>query len=366
MDKLSEARKTINEIDSEMAKLFCKRMEAVKLVAQHKAEHGLPVFDREREEALIKKNEELIKDETIREYYINFLRKVMDISKSYQTRLLSGLTIAYSGVEGAFAHIAAQKHFPSSRLVSFESFKDAYNSVVNGEADAAVLPLENSYAGEVGQVIDLIFSGPLYINSTLELAITHNLLAVPNSKVSDIKTVYSHPQALAQCAKYIRKNGFEQVPYTNTALAALYVKEQNDPHIAAIASKETAELYGLEVIDHDVNASRSNTTKFGIFSRAANDSEKLNAERFIIVFTVKNEAGALAEIINKIGKYGYNMINLRSRPMKDSLWQYYFFVEAEGNVYTENGKKMMDELSASCNKLKLVGSYSKFSEEEKL
>ena len=359
MDKLENARRKINDIDSQMASLFCERMQAVEDVAEYKRQHALPIFDQSREAQIIKKNSQNVSDPTLREYYVNFIQRVMEISRSYQARLQSGLVVAYSGVEGAFAHIAAHKYFPNAKLVSFESFSEAYSAVVRGECDTAVLPLENSYAGEVGQVMDLIFSGPLYVNGVQEIAITHNLIAIPSAKPEDITKVYSHPQALAQCAKYIKEKGFEQNPYENTALAALYVKEQNDPHLAAIASRETAELYGLKVLDHDINASRSNTTRFGIFSRSENIAQKDAGERFILVFTVKNEAGALAKIVSVIGKYGYNMINLRSRPMKELLWQYYFFVEAEGSINSENGKKMLEELSSSCDKLKLVGSYAK-------
>lgn len=364
MDKLENARKKINSIDEKMAALFCERMDAVKAVAEYKTEHGLPIFDAEREAQVIKKNANFVDDPTLREYYVNFIQKVMEISKSYQSRLQSGLVVAYSGVEGAFAHIAAHKYFPHAKLVSFGSFKDAYDSVVSGECDTAVLPLENSYAGEVGQVMDLIFSGPLYVNGVIDLAVTHNLIAIPEAKIEDITDVFSHPQALAQCAKYIKEKNFVQNSHTNTALAALYVKEQNNPHYAAIASRETAELYGLRVLDHDINSSRSNTTRFGVFSRVENAAQKDGNEKFILVFTVKNEAGALAKIIHIIGKYGYNMINLRSRPMKELLWQYYFFVEAEGNINSVEGKKMLEELADSCDKLKLVGSYSKSSDNQ--
>lgn len=359
MDKLEIARKKINDIDRQMASLFCERMTAVEDVAEYKREHALPIFDGSREAQIIEKNAQSVTDPRLREYYVNFIQKVMEISRSYQSRLQAGLTVAYSGVEGAFAHIAAHRYFPNAKLVSFESFKSAYDAVVSGECDTAVLPLENSYAGEVGQVMDLIFSGPLYINGVQEIAITHNLISVSGARIDEITDVFSHPQALAQCSKYIKEKGFNQNSYENTAAAALYVKEKNDPHLAAIASRETAELYGLDVLDHDINSSRSNTTRFGIFCRAENTAQKNAGERFILVFTVKNEAGALAKIVNIIGKYGYNMINLRSRPMKELLWQYYFFVEAEGNINSENGKKMLDELSPSCDKLKLVGSYAK-------
>lgn len=359
MNELENARKKINKIDREMAELFCERMNAVADVAAYKAEHALPIFDGDREAQVIKNNAQYVSDTALREYYVNFIQKVMEISRAYQSRLQEGLVVAYSGVEGAFAHIAAHKYFPYAKLVSFESFKDAYDAVVRGECDTAVLPLENSYAGEVGQVMDLMFSGPLYVNGVNEIAITHNIMAIPGARLEEITDVFSHPQALAQCAKYIKEKNFNQNSYTNTALAALYVKEQNNPHFAAIASRETAELYGLEVLDHDINASRSNTTRFGIFSRAENSALADSADRFILVFTVKNEAGALAEIVRKIGDGGYNMVNLRSRPMKELLWQYYFFVEAEGNINTEKGRRLLEELSASCDMLKVVGSYAK-------
>lgn len=357
MDKINEARTIINEVDKEMASLFEKRMKAVKMVAEYKKEMGLPVLDEAREKTVVERNVEYIKDSETRGYYQEFIKNTMKISRDYQHKLLQGSKVAYSGVEGAFAHIASKNVFPDATLISYQSFKSAYKSVVNGDCDAAVLPIENSFAGEVGQVLDLMFSGDLYINGVFDLPIVHNLLAKKGSKLSDIKKVVSHPQALSQCALYIEEHHFAQSEATNTAVAAKLVAESNDSSIAAIASSDTAKLYGLEVIDHDINESSTNTTRFAVFTRSRNDSkEKDNC--FLLLFTVTNTAGSLAKAIDIIGKNGFNMKVLRSRPMKDLAWMYYFYVEAEGNINSLNGQKMLEELKPYCDKLKVVGNYS--------
>ncbi|MBQ7333355.1 MAG: chorismate mutase [Clostridia bacterium] len=360
MNLLDKARQTINETDEKMAELFEKRMRAVELVAEHKMKHGLPILDKEREAFVIKKNSELIKDKTLREYFVKFLESNMNISKSYQLRISEGMNVAYCGTEGAFAHIATAKIFPTAKKSAFGDFASAYDAVVSGKCDAAVLPVENSFNGEVGQVTDLMFSGSLYINDMLELAVTQDLVALPGASLSDIKEVISHPQALGQCSDYIRNHGFIQREYSNTALAAKYVKEKGDKSLAAIASEEAAEIFGLQVLERKINESSINTTRFAVFSRAENKHKTSEmGVHTILLFTVRNVPGSLARAIDIIGKHGFNMRSLRSRPMKDLLWQYYFYVEAEGNINTPEGAAMMLELEDFCDKLKAVGTYVK-------
>ena len=357
-DKLTEARKKINEIDKEMARLFVERMRAAELVAEHKKEHGLEVLDPVREAEVIKRNSELVEDETYREYYVNFQKSTMAISRAYQTRLLEGMRIAYSGTEGAYAHIAATKLFPTANKIGYGNFDAAYAAVESGECDVAVLPIENTYNGDVGQVIDLMFSGSLYVNNMTDLAISHDLLAPKGVRIEDVKTVFSHPQALGQCHAYILKHGFEEIEFSNTALAAKHVADLNDVTTAAIASAEAAEIFGLDVLDTNVNASRSNTTRFAVLSRSRNQQSSADARvRSILFFTVKNKAGALSKAIEVIANHGFNMGVLRSRPMKELMWQYYFYVETEGDLGSENGKKMMEDLKKHCDRLKVVGSY---------
>lgn len=360
MSSLEEARKIINETDAKMAELFCIRMKASEVVCAYKKEHGLQIRDAAREAEVICRNAENIEDKTMREYYVRFLSENMALSRAYQERLMNGMKVAYSGTEGAFAHIATCKLFPSAQKIAYPDFAAAYGAVQNGECDVAVLPTENSHNGEVGQVTDLMFSGALYVNNVMELAVTQDLLALPGAALSDIKKVVSHPQAIGQCAEFIKQKGFSVQEYANTALAAKYVAENGDKSVAAIASAEAAELFGLSVVEKNINANRNNTTKFAVFSRANNDySANEGNIHTILMFTVRNEAGALARAMEIIGRHGFNMLTLRSRNMKQLLWQYYFYVELEGNIRSDEGKSMLEELHGCCDKLKVVGSFKK-------
>lgn len=358
MSSLDEARKKINEVDKKMAELFVERMDAARMVADYKKEHGLKIYDKAREDEVIRRNSVLVENKEIRSYYVKFLENNMAVSRMYQDKLMEGMKVAYSGTEGAFAHIATEKLFPTARKLSYPDFTAAYNAAESGECDAVVLPLENSYNGEVGQVTDLMFSGNLYVNAITDILVSQDLLCVPGATLSDIKTVVSHPQALGQCAKYIRDHGFSEREYSNTALAAKYVSELGDKSVAAIASEEAGRIFGLDLLERNINASNTNTTRFAVFSRSQNShSENAKGVHTIILFTVRNEAGALAKAIDIIGKHGFNMRSLRSRPMKKLLWQYYFYVEAEGNVASKMGKEMLAELENYCDKLKVAGTF---------
>ncbi len=357
---LEEARKIINDVDTQMAELFVKRMRAAEMVYEHKKKMGLPILDQARETAVIERNTKRIEDEVLKGYYIDYLKNVMSISRAYQYRMQNGLKVAYSGVEGAFAHIAAGRIFPESQRISCRDFKAAYESVVNGENDVAVLPIENSYAGEVGQTIDLIFSGSLFINGIYELEIHQNLLGVPGSSVEDIKKVISHPQALSQCHDYIKSRALETEEANNTAVAAKQVALTKDKHIGAIASVETAEIYGLTVLHQNINKSSENTTRFAVLSRVQANSPSL--ANSVLMFTVKHEAGSLANAISIIGKFGYNMTALRSRPLRKHSWQYYFYIEIDGTTNSAEGKQMLEELNKVCDKLKVVGTFAPHTE----
>ncbi len=358
--KLDEARKIINEVDTQMAELFVKRMRAAEMVFEHKREFGLPILDQKREDAVVEKNAAMIEDEVIKGYYIDYIKHLMSVSRAYQYRMQSGLKVAYSGVPGAFAHIAAGRIFPDSNRVSYRDFKSAYDSVVNGESDVAVLPIENSYAGEVGQTIDLIFSEGLFINGIYELEIHQNLLGTSDATVEDIQKVTSHSQALSQCHDYITLRGFDTEEANNTAVAARMVADRNDKTLAAIASVETAEIYGLKVLEANINKSGENTTRFAVLSKVRANTPSFSNS--VLMFTVKNEAGSLANAISIIGKYGYNMTALRSRPLKKHSWQYYFYIEIDGTTETAEGKKMIEELNKVCDKLKVAGTFAPHSE----
>ena len=365
MRDIKEIRNNIDDIDKKMAILFEQRMELVKDVALYKKDKGLPIGDAKREKSIILKTKNSISDENIKEYYISFIKNNMDISKKYQIRLLKGLKVAYSGTVGAFSYICACELFPSAKKVAYGGFKACYEAVENLECDIAILPIENSFQGDVGQVNDIMFKGDLYIKGMYDLPVVHDILGVKGAKISDIKTLVSHPQALAQCQNFIKKNKIKTIDYSNTALAASYVKEKNDKSIAAIASSKCAKYFDLECLYHSVNDDRNNTTRFAIFSKSSKafitDKEDTY---FSLVFTSANEAGSLAKALDIIGKYGFNMRTLRSRPMKNLMWQYYFYIEAKGDITSKNGKECLKELEKYCDKIKVIGSYNNISYKE--
>ncbi len=357
-NKIDILRDRIERIDGDMAALFEQRMECAAEIAAYKREKGLPILDKGREKILIERNTAKLVNREYEPYYREFLTGMLDISKKYQHRLSEGLRVAYSGIEGSFASICVSRIFPEAMRVPHKSFADAYNAVSAGACDLAVLPIENSYAGEVGQVADLMFDGDLFINGVYELPVSQCLLGVPGATVDTIKTVISHPQALDQCAGFIRTHGYEVIQAENTARAAKQVADRGDITVGSIASVETAELYGLHIIDHDINENSQNTTRFAVFSKSA-DSMKNDDEysTFILMFTIKNEAGTLAETLSILGKYGYSMRVIRSRPLKDRNWQYYFYTEVEGRLSSENGEKMLADLKKNCEFFKVLGTY---------
>ena len=360
---INEIRKDITRTDDKIAQLFEERMRLAAQVAEYKKANCLPIYDAKREEEVLRKGAARISEPEIQSYYYNFQKKLMELSRSYQNKIMNGLKVAYCGTEGAFAHIAAGKIFPTSKLVPFGSFKKAYEAVESGDCDCAVLPVENSFAGDVDQVNDLMFFGTLFVNGMYDLAVTHDLLGIREARVEDIKTVVTHPQALSQCSAFIKEHNLKEIEYSNTALAAEYVKEQNDRSLAAIASAETAEKTGLSVIARSINDDRTNTTRFAVFSRVDSRTAGESGKPFFsLLFTARNEAGSLAKALTILGRHGFNMRTLRSRPMKELLWQYYFYVEAEGDIYDENGRACIEEMKSCCDKLKIVGSYNNLSD----
>lgn len=358
MTELEKARQIINDVDKQMADLFEKRMDAARIVAEYKKQNGLKIDDFAREEQVISNNTALIKDEDYKSYYINFLRETINLSKLLQHRLLEGMRVAYSGVEGAFANIVAERIFPDANCIGYKDFEAAYNAVVSGECDCAVLPIENSFNGDVGKVMDLSFFGSLFVNGIYDADIVQNLLGVKGAEIKDIKKVISHSQALGQCASYIEKHGFQTVEAVNTAVAAKQVAESGDIHIAAIGSEEAAEKFGLQKLESHINESNQNSTRFAVFSRS--EKAKLSTDNhFIMLFTVNNAAGSLGKAVSVIGEHGFNLKALKSRPTKELVWDYYFYVEGEGNIASEQGRKMLEKLSECCSNLKILGSFEK-------
>lgn len=354
---IAEARKNIDRIDREMAELFAERMQAAAVVAAYKEEHGLPVEDKAREAEMIARNTERLPP-AYRPYYRNFLVGTITESKRYQRLLVSGLRVAYSGVEGAFAHVATMRIFGEpGEKVACPDFATAYRSVESGACHCAVLPIENSYAGDVGQVMDLAWRGSLTISGIYDLPLSQCLLAKPGVTLAEVREVVSHPQALAQCQPYLRRQGWIQTTAVNTAVAARTVAAGERREVAVIAARETAELYGLQVLENDINEQKSNTTRFAVFSTAACEI-KPSDNHFVLLFSCKNQPGTLGDAISVISRHDYNLKCLKSHPTGVENWAYYFYAEGEGNLGTEAGQTMRRELERVCNSVRVLGSFS--------
>ena len=358
MNLLENARERINRIDAEMAKLFAERMEAARDVAEYKKQNGMPIFDASREAQVIERNSAMVEDDTLRPFYVEFLKNNMKVSKEYQRQLLNGMKVAFCGVRGAFAVSAAIKIFDGSTVVPYPGFKDAYASVENGECDVAVLPIENSFEGDVAPVLDLMFFGSLYAKGVYELEVVQNLLVKLGTRLEDIKEVVSHPQALGQCSKFIEDHGFIATEMSNTALAAKLVSESSRCDIAAIASEDAGNLYGLTNLVPHINTSSANVTRFVVLSRAK-DTPRSSDKKFILCFDVKNESGCLGKALSIIGDYGFNLSALKSRPTKELIRDYYFYAEGDGNIYGDVGVLMTKKLGEVCDSVKIIGSFEK-------
>ena len=356
MDKLSQARAVIDEVDAQMARLFCLRMDAVRDVVAYKKENGLPVLDASREEAVVEKNLALLPDKAYAELYEDFVRHNMALSRAFQSRVLARDTVAYQGVEGAFSHIALTRLFPHASAKAYPTWAQVFDAVEKGEAACGVLPFENSHAGDVSEVLDLCFAHEdLCVQQVYDLPVSQNLLGMPGAKLSGVKKVVSHPQALQQSAKFLRTLGLETQPMANTAAAAKYVAETKDPTLAAIASKETAELYGLAVLAEDVNTSESNTTRFIVIGKQMAAA----GNRFSLLFTVDHVAGSLARVVQAIGEMGFNMECIKSRPMPHVPWEYYFYVELVGDVSGGSSRVLLEKLKGLCRTARVLGVYGR-------
>ena len=356
MDALEQARAEIDTVDAQLAALFERRMAAVLQVAEYKRAHGLPIYDAAREAAVLEKAAARIQQLALRPYYKDHVQHMMDIAKQYEAAVLGRNRAAYQGVEGAFAHIALKALFPHAEAVSYSTWDEVFEAVASGEAAHGVVPFENSHAGDVSAVLDLCYNHPeLWVVDVYDLPISQNLLVLPGTQLSQLRTVYSHQQAIAQSETFLKQFRLPATAMANTAMAAKFVAESGDATKAAIASAETAALYGLEILVPNINTDGDNTTRFIVLSR-----EKPTAgKRFSLLVTVDNMPGKLAEVIQVIGASGFNMESIKSRPMPHVPFEYYFYVELVGDAAAGETAALLRELDRTCRTVRLLGVYTK-------
>ena len=377
---LGEIRKRIDQIDRKLVELIEERLEIVKEVALYKKENNMKIFDRKREEEVIDKNLSNVKNEELKHYIEIILKDIMDSSKEYQKFKIgspkkyvnslnfNGKKLGYTGVPGAYAYevmINLLKNSKNSdgstgvrakKILNFNTHKELVEGVESGKIDFAILPIENSIVGEVRDSIDLINKRSIYIVGEVKHRIEHNLLGIKGSKIEDIKRVYSHEQALMQCSEFLGKYPkWEKVKMNNTALSAKYIGDTRNKENACIANMETKEMYNLELLQPDINNEKENFTRFFIVSNRNFICE--NSEKISVITSTKNESGALMKLLKVFSDYGLNMVNLKSRPKTNKPWEYYFYIDFEGNLEEENVEKALKEIREKSIYLQILGNY---------
>lgn len=361
MNQLEEARREIDAVDEELAKLFERRMQAVADVAAWKKTNNMPVFDGAREEEVLQKNRERIERDDLKDDFGKWMQYMMDLSKKRQREMLAINTVAYCGVEGAFAYSVTEQLYPHACKMGCQSFEQVFQAVVEHKAQYGILPLENTNSGLVGEVLDGLLEFPVYIHQIADVRIEQCLLGLPEAELKDIQWVYSKDQALWQAKNFLDALQVETIPYPNTAMAAQFVASQQDVSKAAIGARENAELYNLKILAENIEFDASNTTRFLVISARENEKE---GDHSSLLISVKSEVGYLAKAINVISAFGLNMDCLQSRPRKGHPFEYFFYVQMEGRLSPANKEACLQALRQVCAFQKWLGSYSIRKEEE--
>lgn len=372
---LLELRDQIDQVDRQMVELFEKRQEICRLVAEYKIQNHKKVLDREREERKLAAVQQLASTEFNRHGVRDMFEQLMAVSRKLQYQILAengqglklpfeqidGLdpqaNIVYQGVPGAYSHQAAMEFFgEDAHLEPVRTFEDAMKALSICDADYAVIPIENSTAGAVNDVYDLLGFYDNYIVGELYLRVEHALLGVPGTQLSDIQVVYSHPQGLMQCAQYLNSNPqWKQISVNNTAWAAKTVMEDGDVHHAAIASMAAAKLYGLQVLKEAVNHSAVNTTRFIVV--AGRKIFTKDAHKVSICFELPHKSGSLYTILSHFIYNDLSMTKIESCPILGKNWEYRFFIDFEGNLNDTAVMGALRGIMEEVSYFKILGNY---------
>ena len=319
--------------------------------------HGLPIHDPAREEQVLQKAADRIQDPALRPYYLDHVRNRMEVARQYEALLLGRNRVAYQGVEGAFAHIALRQLFPPRRGGQLPHLgRGCSPGSRRGMRPGAWCPLRTAMPGMFRRCWTCATATPScgWCRCTTCRCI-RTCWCSPAPPLTAVRHVYSHQQAIAQSETFLKQMQLPCTAMANTAMAAKYVAESGDPSRAAIASRETAALYGLEVLVPDINADGDNTTRFIVISK----ERPAKGNRFSLLFTVDNKPGKLAEVIQKIGASGFNMESIKSRPMPHVPFEYYFYAELVGDPARAESEALLRELDRTCRTVRMLGVYTK-------
>lgn len=376
MATLEELREKLDGIDDQIAKLYEERMKVCEDVGRFKVGAGRKVFDRQREHEKLLDVASKVNGEFNKKGIQELYAQLMSMSRKLQYQQLveagalgrlpfiemelldkQNVRVVFQGVEGAYSQAAMKKYFPDNENnFHVTTFREAMEAIEEGAADFAVLPIENSSAGMVSEMYDLLEEFENYIVGEVILPINHYLVSTENTTLESIERVYSHPQALMQCSKFLDRHGsWQQIGAANTAVAAKKILNENDPTQAAICSEHAAEIYGLKILEEKINHNHNNSTRFIVVTNQKIFLKK--AQKISICFEVAHESGSLYHLLSHFIYNDLNMTKIESRPIEGKTWEYRFFVDFEGNMGDAAVKNAIRGLREESKSLKILGNY---------
>ena len=375
---LNDYRQQINEIDEQITRLFAERMQVAANIAAYKIENDIPVLDPKREREKLQEVSDHLPEE-LQDYGVSLYSLMMDLSRNYQNRILETssdladeirsavlntpslfpekATVACQGVEGAYSQIACERLFRLPNIFYFSTFEAVFTAIEKGLCRYGVIPVENSSAGSVNKVYDLMMRHNFKIVRSARIKIDHNLLARPGTKLEDIKEIYTHEQAISQCSVFLGNlKGVKVTAVENTAAAAAMVAESGRNDIAALASRPCIELYGLTCLASCVQNEGNNYTRFICISRELEIYP--GADRTSLMLTIAHRPGTLYKTLQRFYAYGINLLKIESRAIPDRNFEFLFYFDIETSIYSPQFIQLMTSMNDICEEMHYLGSYS--------
>lgn len=374
MSNLDDYRAEIDSIDKELAKLFEKRMNVVLKVAQYKKDNKMEIFQNGREDQVLDKAVNNLENKDYTKEIREFFNSTMEISRGLQKRKIEGVKsineidihtsdisvkgkLGYPGVSGAFSEEALLKFFgEDNERIAYDSFEDVFIALEKDEIEYGIIPIENSSTGAVTDGYDLLRKYDFYIVGEESIKVEQNLVGIKGTKLEDIKEVYSHPQGISQSSDFLKKHSdWKLIPFNNTATSAKLVRDLGDKSKVAIASDRAAKIYDLETIAESVNNAADNCTRFVVISKEMKVVP--NADKVSVVLALEHKSGTLYNLLRYFAENNINMIKIESRPMKETSWRYFIYVDFQGDINSEDAKKALSRIEKESAYFKVLGAY---------
>lgn len=378
MAEIDDYRNKIDEIDKQITNLFEQRMDIVMKVGEYKKENNLPIFNKNREAEVIKKNIGYLKNSKYAEGLKDFFQNIMNIAKRLEEKTIcedctiesvlpskistnrKDSKVGFYGVVGSFSEEAMIKHFGKRNdAKAYDEFEDVFLAVKSGEIDYGVVPIENSSTGAISQVYDLLYKYGFYIVGEECIEINQHLIGIKGTNLEEVKEVYSHPQGFEQSTDFLKNYSvWKHIPFHSTADSVKLVRDLKDKSKVAIASERAASIYNLEIIQENINNKSENTTKFIVISK--NLESDSSCDKVSVVFSLEHKSGTLYKLLRHFAENKINMIKIESRPMEKGVWKYFLYVDFEGNLDNKEVTTALNLIKQDSPYFKLIGTYKRY------